>query len=246
VKIGRYNRNGWVFDKLTPELAYLIGVYLGDGCIDSTNRFRLKVIDKDFVEYTAKCILDVCGDILPVMETDENYTYKGKTKLVHNYYLQYSKNDFVNWLRSLSDKETVPSIIPRTATLETKKFLEGLMDSEGWISMSRQIKFEKGTHRWGIGIAATSGWIRESKDLFQKFGIRIHKEQTGVSRSGKILYSYGFNPCSFAYSGLKFNISRKQERLELYKKEMQIDPLRDCAPCGRHRFSPSNDTVRSL
>ena len=243
MKIGIYNKNNWAFEQLTPELAYLVGVYLGDGFVrdnyenHTCMRFGLRSIDKDFLDYTAHCIKVTFGDTVPVTLRFENYTYKGKTKVVTMFMLDYTKNSFCSWLLSLSkDKQHIPEIIPRIKCGNTKAFLEGLLDSEGWFSIRKELQ-QNGRHRFQLGIAACDNWILESKSIFQLCGIIIKKTQISKQKENKrTVYSYNLNPYSFALSGLQFHIKRKQDRVELYKKEMQIDPLRDFAPSGRHKF----------
>ena len=253
MKIGKYNRSNWKFSSLTPELAYIVGVYLGDGFISTrcsitpgtAMRFGLRSIDKDFVEFTRDCILKTFGDDVPIRISIEKYTYKNRTKDVKMYVLDYSKNSLCNWLLSLtSDKQIVPEVIPRRKCAETRFFLEGLLDSEGWIAVEKR-RLVNNRHIFAIGIAACDSWIFESKSLFQKFGIVIKGTQETLLKSGKNIFTLRLNVKSFAASSLKFHIKRKQDRLEFYKKEMQIDPLRDCAP-GECTFSPLNDTVRTV
>lgn len=112
----------------SPELAYLIGVVFGDGCLSfykpkQEYAFVLDAKDKDFVENFADCTAKLLGKERPFYVSrgaDGHYSTKAHSKRMY-YFLKSFKEDFekakpfieafpADFIRGLADSEGCPSI----------------------------------------------------------------------------------------------------------------------------------------
>jgi len=190
-------------------LAYLVGVYLGDGCLTNQRgvmTFRLNTIDNDFAEKVRNTLGNLIG------RNGSLCVHSVKKSSKPNHSLSCPANE-LSWLKeSTSSKEKIPSFIFGYSRKEQIEFISGILDSEGYVSISK--------HRPGcitIGLKATSDWMLELYKMFQRLGVKIGKVGNEILPSGKIAHRFNFNSRSFIENGLYFNIKRKQDRLNEYR-----------------------------
>lgn len=206
----------WEFNGLTPELTYLMGVFFGDGCITRYKsrdfewfKFTLRSIDRDFVEYTARCVDSLIG-YLPKVHTTENR----KNRLI--YYISIGNNDLFCWMKTISNGKTlIPNLIWNAPKELKVEFLSGFMDSDGWCAEDRT----RDKFRYRTGFCGSSVWIDDMAKMFERLGVVTGKRQTRKSEwstQDNILYMV--NTESLIKSGINFKIARKQKRLEMYKQ----------------------------
>lgn len=191
----------------TQSLAYVIGVYLGDGWmghVKSRNGwdFRLNTIDLDFAVETQKAIFDLTGNKGHIC----TYPVKKSSKPNHSF-LAGAKELF--WIPPATQgKQFFPDIVWRWDRKTKLEFLSGLLDSEGYVAISKAHP-----NSITIGLKATNRWMVELYKMCQDLGVKIGKIGTEVLPSGKIAARFHFNPISFIENGCYFKITRKQERI---------------------------------
>jgi|GEM_PF-3510190 len=198
-------------------LSYVIGVYFGDGCVClnyggvKAKYFRLEVIDRDFRDYTADC----CEEVFSWRAATRFETMKAGTKF---YGLQV--RGVGNYIESITGKRRfIPNFVYKTD--ENKRaFVEGLLDSEGWISMYQPKNGN--SFVFSLGFAVTSEVIHELARLLSQLNVKHGKISTTTKNRKKPLKSLHINIPSFIASGLKFNIARKQERIEKFRRMREI------------------------
>lgn len=138
-KLGLKKRNfkrKWYFKGMSPELAYLIGVYFGDGCCSKNGKdawhFRFKVTDLKFIENVREKINSIFGYKPEIHERPPSEWGKKK-----RYIIYVCSTDFAKWLVKVTkDKSTVPIHLLKTER-ERIEFLRGIYHSEGSIDNKR-------------------------------------------------------------------------------------------------------------
>ena len=220
-------KNTFVFTDLNPGLAYLLGVYLGDGSVDRifTSRsvtepsyyFKLGSIDRDFVEYVRL----VCSKVVTPRVPEIRKCEKGNGGKNDVYRFSLGCADFCRWLLAQCEgKSKVPDIIPRKESFLTKRFLEGIVDSEGYVSYQEN-------HNWLMsGFAMTSSWTPQIADLLLMQGVKIGKGTQYHTKQGTLVFSYRFNIRTYYEAGLQFHLARKHNRVLQYFKNPQRLPLK--------------------
>lgn len=115
--------------QMSPELAYVLGVMLGDGTLSNQNTVRLQAIDKDFVVNFHNKLEKWSG--MKVCKIYE--TLNGKNR--HNLWnaLLNSREANRTLKRFLLDIDRIMLNAPRKCKIA---FLEGLYDSEGSVSIT--------------------------------------------------------------------------------------------------------------
>lgn len=202
------------------SLAYIIGVYFGDGYTASSywkgqpihsKMFRLCVIDKDFRDYCAEC----CKDAFVARKTTLFETIKNGKMF---YGLQVA--GYGNYIELVTGKRTLTPNFIYTNNDTKKAFVEGLLDSEGWVQM--QIG-KKGTSvNTHIGFAITSEIVHELKNILESIGVKTGKVSTYTKDRKKALKQLNINVKSFIDSGLVFHCKRKQARIDAFKMILKV------------------------
>jgi hypothetical protein len=197
-------------------LSYIVGVYFGDGTTSPSysngkrsdkKMFRLIVIDRDFRDYTAEC----CEIAFPERKVTrfEQFNSNGKKA----YGLQVA--GYGNYLESITGKKVfIPNFVYRDN--ETRSaFVEGLLDSEGWVQLTVG---KRATSVSGhIGFAITSEIIHELKKIMDSLNIQTGKTATYTKNRKLALKQLNVNIKSFINSGLVFHCGRKQTRIEAFR-----------------------------
>jgi intein-encoded DNA endonuclease-like protein len=194
--------------------AYLIGVYLGDGCVtDAFHKargrtypvFRLNTIDSDFARATKEAL-----------DTFTDYSVSIHTHAV-------SKSSKPNWSLRCGDPRICEVLVTETdgkaklpewiftADTETRlAFIAGLMDSEGYVCL------KEGRGQAHMGFKSTDLWFYDFLRLLQSVGI-LHGK-IGVEKPRKPGYRVPrrvtIKMRSWVDAGAYFRIARKQERVE--------------------------------
>ena len=204
------------YNIMFPSLAYLLGVYLGDGnvCKVKTGAFfQQSSIDEDFILKTQKTAQNILG-FLP------NYHFYSKRGL---YLLRICSTEFANWLIQITDKkQKIPDDVLNAKRNVLKEFINGLLDSEGSISASPDKRYKE--KKYGMYFAITSSWIELFQELLKKIGVKTSKIRTtsGIPR-------FTINILSFYQAGLKFSIRRKQCLVENYISVYHPDAAKGAA-----------------
>jgi len=203
---------------MNEDLAYVLGVYLGDGSITSNGRaFTLQVIDKDFAER----VRDTLNRILPVCHVDfrerNRKTNTGNTV----YAVTISNVEFCRYLKEYTGYEKhLPSDFDKWEERVQKALIVGLLDSEGSVGIGRDhVRFDgQRVCCFIVSVGSADPWSEELHAFLMNNGYKVGKIIRETMKSGRINSKFQFNKKSFIEKGLYFTIARTQARIEEYKK----------------------------
>ena len=199
------------------SLAYLVGVYLGDGyaAYVPQNRsfvFALNTIDEDFAITTMEAIYDLLGKKARICRTPA----RPPRQLVHR--VAVNSKDLVLFLKQETlNKIIIPQFIWKADKEAQRAFIAGIMDSEGWMAICTQ----NGFTAYQLGIAGTEPWVKELPDFFGKFGLKCGPiKPMKVKRNEKPKVRVLINKISWISNKCYFNIKRKQSRIQKYDETL--------------------------
>lgn len=190
--------------------AYLLGVYLGDGCVTTQGRrskkmaFKLNTIDEDFALAT-KAALKVLG------YESKIYKHEVEKSSKPNHSLWCGDQELCAMLRlDTSSKAHLPTL---GSAEETKALIVGLMDSEGFVAEKTENKTGRAYY---MGYKSCDVWVPRFIRMLQSVGLRIGKRQTEkpVKPHYKAPTRFHIKMQSWVDSGMRFNIKRKQDRVD--------------------------------
>ena len=237
---------GETLGKHTRYIAYIIGVYLGDGSVCIKNsphldymEFSLQVIDKDFAEYVAQVTSYLAKRDIYIKER----IHKNMKNVV--YEVKFHDYIFCEWLRSITnDKEKIPNSILVASDKVKKEFLRGLLDSEGYVALRKDIRPSKRTYTgWlcTIGLKTKSKWMEDVNHIFNEIGIKT-KISSEKSKYGYDFYKIKPNFRDFVNSELYFTIWRKQQKINFYDAYLKSsETIRETL-----EFIQEDDIVRTM
>lgn len=190
------------------SFAYLFGVYLGDGCVTKARYhcFRLNTIDHDFALATERALSEV---------TDYNVTIKKHDvkRGRPNHALYCGDPDFGKFLVALTnDKQQLPAFIWTASRDEKLAFIGGLMDSEGFVAANSNPT----NRRYYMGFKSTDIWVPDFIRLLETVGVQVGKvsKEVPLKPGYKEPTRFTIKMKSWIDSGAKFNIARKQSRVD--------------------------------
>lgn len=232
-------------------LSYVFGVYFGDGSVSrrftrqdgSENKcFQLSTIDRDFRDHTATQVALAFPNCKPYKHEHQ----RGKNRV--NYTLRV--DNIGTYIEQAAGKKTVIPNIVYASQENTKAFLEGLLDSEGWATDTNYLK--RNEIYLSIGIAVGSELMHEFRRMFESFGIKCGKMHSRKLPSGRVMKQMNFNTVSFLESGLEFHCWRIQRRLEAHKAARKVladiaaSKLPDGVSFNDYKQSVRNSVIESL
>lgn len=192
------------------SFAYLVGVYLGDGCITKYEKkypaFRLNTIDRDFAE-NVRTALYACGASSVSLST--HAVKKSKNP---NHALSSFAKALTTELPMITDgKQCLPDMLEWSREMKLA-FVAGLMDSEGFVGANSNPT----NRRYYIGYKSCDVWVPDFIKLLEGLGIRIGKVQREKpQREGyKVPMRFTIKMRSWIDAGAYFTIARKQRRIE--------------------------------
>lgn len=186
---------------------YLVGVYLGDGCVTADKGylvFRLNTIDEDFAAATKEVLhhhtthtVNICCH--PVSKSSKP-----------NYSLRCGDPRLGQKLRDeTNNKVKLPDWIWEADHDGLLAFIAGLMDSEGYVTRNAHGSAY-------MGFKSTDEWFSDFLRVLNKAGIQYGK--VGVEKPRKPGYRtprrITIKLRSWVDSGAYFKIARKQSRIE--------------------------------
>lgn len=195
---------------------YLVGVFLGDGCVtrQGPNRpfFRLNTIDQDFA-FTTK-------------EALHHFTDRAVTYCVHpvpkskkpNHSLQCGDPEICSRLQAETDfKKKLPDWIWTCDHEARLAFIAGLMDSEGYCCIN-------GSGSLNIGYCSCDAWFDDFIRVLNKAGIEVGKIGTVMRYKAhhKTPRRFTIKKPSWLRSGAYFTIERKQRKIDEWAKQSQL------------------------
>lgn len=199
--------------------AYLLGVFLGDGCVTqqrSTNSgqevksypvFRLNTIDEDFAEATKAALSEFTDRPISI----HKYAVSKSSK--PNYSLRCGDPKIALHLVEVTDgKSRIPDVVFGWSKEDKLSFIAGLMDSEGFVAANRNTT----NRRFYMGFKSCDVWVPEFVKILESVGIKVGKVSTEEPRKPgyKTPTRFTIKMQSWADSGARFNICRKQQRVD--------------------------------
>lgn len=189
--------------------AYLLGVYLGDGCVTHTSDgykvFRLNTIDEDFAQAVKSALADLT-----------EYSVS-----IHKHAVSKSSNpnhslrcgDQALCKRLVADCNGKSSLPYLASDEEKRALIEGLMDSEGFVAQKTGATTGRS---YFMGFKSCDVWVPQFVSLLQSVGVKVGKISTEKpAKPGyKIPTRFSIKMQSWVDSGLRFNIARKQSRVD--------------------------------
>jgi intein-encoded DNA endonuclease-like protein len=222
ITIRKSHISGWVNSKHKPfgyvrafdprprsELAYVIGVVLGDGSTSSNRNhnhmIKLRVIDREFAAEFSRCLgVLLCRNPPPVKWRERTRSwYTGVSSLLLQRFLRQGLKDLVPTISHCDDCKGA--------------FLRGFYDSEGSIK-NRSLLLRNGELEklelvrsllWSLGIETTGPYLTREKGgmvSIKGHSYHVNKNQYSVYVRTKSLLVFR--------DRVGFIIRRKQERLE--------------------------------
>lgn len=194
------------------SFAYILGVYLGDGCVTGNGGdrliFRVNTIDPDF----ADAIKIALGEIVSAPVSIRREEVKKSSK--PNYALCCSAGPLCHHLLNVTrDKQCIPDEVLSWPIEQQQAFVIGLMDSEGFVAEKTEGKTGRAYY---MGFKSCDVWVPEFVRLLEKMGVRIGKvSQCPPYKEGyKVPTRFHIKMQSWVDSGMRFNIVRKQSRVD--------------------------------
>jgi hypothetical protein len=239
---GDANRHTFEYRRMSPNLAYLVGVYLGDGYCDIRQErygcLRIGVVDIDFLLEIQRVANEVLGFRSEIrfdrVATNENSRDR--------YIINICCSQFALWLVEMTGKKAfVPTEILQSSKDIKIAFLQGLMDSEACITRKKRIPSREKTQTTVL-FAVKSEWIHDVWRLCGELGA---KPSPILKGSG--IYRFAMTPKNYAEVGLTFNILRKREilydALTPYKSKPRISNVQREPPIGLTSSRLSDEDV---
>lgn len=197
---------------ITPEIAYLLGVYFSDGCVSkhgNSYRYCFGCIDEDFAKNVARCLGSVTGKIPKVY-----HQVRPGRKPMYNVFRNCT--EFCLWIKKVTcDKSKIPDFIFTALPYVKHKFITGFVDGDGYISKSKNSKW--GTYRFQVGICSSNKEFLESfVSLLRGLGVNVWPKPMvrygNLGKSSKPVIHYRMNVASFFRNGCRFSVTRKADR----------------------------------
>jgi hypothetical protein len=192
--------------------AYLLGVYLGDGCVTHSSVgqpvFRLNTIDADFALAVRSALVGLTDR--PVWVGCHAVPRSTKP----NHALRCGDPEICRVLvEDTRSKAEIPAYVFAWPRRNRLAFIAGLMDSEGFVAANRSNPTNR---RFYMGYKSCDAWVPDFVRLLEKTGIRIGRisVEQPLKPGYKTPMRFAIKMQSWIDAGGYFNISRKQARVE--------------------------------
>lgn len=196
------------------DYAYILGVYMGDGSIfktpDGVPKFGMTSIDLDFCDAVAAAIRSLGGT------AGINGPYRDKRfSKSRPYYMLYGfMSDTLRMIESDTQKKTQMPDTSNATDEEKKAFIQGVLDSEGYVSEGVRKEAPESNKRYFMGVKFTGDWFFPFVKLMESVGLRLGVIGEETVKSGKIARRVYIKLTSYADAGMRFNIARKQDKFD--------------------------------
>jgi len=187
-------------DFKTPNnaLAYLMGVYLSDGCIHiNSGSFGLSVTDEAFCDEVARA-LDLVGS---------KYTLHTRQPRLGGWEkkLKYTLRERAPYKIGLWLEKEFPNgrdHLPNVPDDLVRDLVAGILDGDGSI-------YHRGDG-YQLQVCGYSDYLDDLRDLFERFSVKMYYRPGGMN--------HNLNFKSFVKAGFYFRMPRKQKLVEEYTK----------------------------
>lgn len=215
-------------EKITPDIAYLIGLYISERCgIKRKNRIH---------EYYGITIS--CGDNVSTILNNLNLNYYKKDN-IHYELSHLNLSEFFIYLGFDLSKKAKQKIIPPRLLEMSKEnmiaMIQGIMDGDGWASCNTKL------NKLRVGIRLSSKeLINQLRIIFSNFGVLTEYSESVTPPSKKVkVSSQGYTITANNENALKylnevgFRFERKQKIKDLYiTSELKQPGVKDNLPNG--------------
>jgi len=193
---------------------YLVGVYLGDGCVTKGPRgrtwFRLNTIDADFAEATKEALQKLTDRKVTICTHPVSKSSKPNHSLSC-----FAEDVCARLVAETAGKTKLPDWIWGANQAGRLAFIAGLMDSEGFVTQNNH----GSTY---MGFKSTDVWFDDFVRVLNMAGIRIGK--VGVEKPRFEGYRtpkrFTIKMQSWVDSGAYFCIVRKQSRVDRWRSQL--------------------------
>lgn len=224
-------RTKFSYEDENLSFAYLLGIYLTDGSVNVDQkkkqyRFRTRSVDKDIAENVEMEAFNLLGVRNTVRECSPSKSgFSGSRKF---YEIDiYCKDLCLFFIESTNNKKTLPEFVYRQSAEWRKEFLAGVLDGDGWCSISKDRAGSSTTRKpsWysNIGVCGQYGtYIGGIPKLLSLHGVKNSKyirESAGYGNT-KMIEIY-INSTDFVDSGMYFRCLRKKKRAEFIKSSLE-------------------------
>jgi intein/homing endonuclease len=193
--------------EINEDLSYYLGLLLGDGCLTTDRTITFTNADKQLVKRFFDLSASIFG-IVPKYNTDK-YGYYYSSRFIYDF---INNGCGVKMVKS-TDKE-IPSIILESTKECVKKFIIGLMDTDGY--------FEKGSGAIGITLSSKK-LINQLQTVLLNFGVvssvrhRLVKYNGGFNDAWVLKINGSYVKRYFKEIGFSLNNKKNMENTVLYK-----------------------------
>ena len=192
--------------------AFLLGVYLGDGYVHESGAFTLTTIDLDFAE-AVKAAFESLGVGAKISEPRQDVRFS-KSRPYFNLHTQVHPL-CQRFVEETARKQRIPEWVPVANSDLRKQFVIGVMDSEGFVAKVKT----PGPHtnrNYCMGYKSCDVWVPDLIKIMESVGLRVGKISQEVPRKAhyKVPTRFNVKMQSWVDSGMRFNISRKQARVD--------------------------------
>jgi len=196
----------------TSDFAYLIGSLLGDGCLYiGKNSYQFSITSEDY-DFCEKCQ----NIVKEMFNKKSNIKTVKKGNRVSYYQLVVCSKKIVYFLKKITkDKTVIPDFIYKNDIFK-KSFVQGIMDSDGWIS---KVNASDGYIRYRVGFKNISPWTVEFKNILTSLSVKNGRMKK-VSNSRSLKKAFCFTINTFDYCNkIGFRINRKKRISKEYLGE---------------------------
>jgi len=180
----------------SEDMAYILGVYLGDGYINRGS-LRLLAKDKSFIERVIVSLFRLFGEKVPIKETKHG-------KRIY-YYITFSSKKLTDYLKRITqNKTTIPTSLFKARESVRSSLIEGFFDSEGSISFVDNIPLIRISQK-------NKKILLQVKKILESIG--IESSITSWTK-GKTKY--------FAITILSNSILQFYNRIELFERKQKL------------------------
>lgn len=205
------------------SFAYILGVYLGDGCVtrnlhknwdgvlERFSVFRLNTIDNDFA-LAVKAALNELSD-RPVNIRTHEVSKSSKP----NHALRFGGEWLCNKLViDTEGKSFIPPYVFEWGKPEKLAFIAGLMDSEGFVTYNKRT-----VSSYYMGFKCCESWVYDFVKLLESTGIKVGKvsECPPYKEHYKTPIRFHIKMTSWVNAGAYFKIQRKQARVNDWNEQ---------------------------
>ena len=218
------------------SFSYLLGVYLGDGCVTLQKGkliFRINAKDKDFVESVKEALENLTNSRINI---HEYWDYRWSKPCV-TYQLRCGDTELSSILRQhTKNKSIIPSYVFEWNPDIKKEFIAGLMDSEGFVAEKHNIPSDckiLTNRRFSMGYKSCDVWINDFVYILNSIGVKTWniRVEKPLKDGYKIPSRFGIKMQSWVDAGCFFKIARKNDKVKIWSSfpayaQRSINPKR--------------------